>query len=244
LGQAQADEVIQRLDEVTDALAEMSLVLEQEEDLSVIMERVCHQVVAAIPGADHVSVTVLRDGTPDTLAWTDQHTLAVDQAQYDTGQGPCLEAARSGEIQRVTVRDVAEQWPAFAEAADNLGVGSYLSAPLFIDDQYHGSLNLYGHDTHGFRALDAALLALYTTAAEAALRNARRYVQARRHVGELRRALVTRAVIDQAKGILMAIHRISAEDAFTRLVDRSQRDNQKLRDVAEQFVDEVSRPVE
>lgn len=69
--------------------------------------------------------------------------------------------------------EARERWPALAHAATELGVSSYLSAPLFIDREYHGSLNLYGTGDHGFRELDAALLKLYTAAAEAALHNAR-----------------------------------------------------------------------
>ncbi|MFC4857193.1 ANTAR domain-containing protein [Actinophytocola glycyrrhizae] len=242
MGQVPADDVIQRLDEVTGALAELSRVLDQEEDLSVIMERMCHRVVGAIPDADLASVTVLRDGTPASLAWTDRYTLSVDRAQYDAGEGPCLEAVRSGKVQHITVPDVAGRWPAFAAAAGDLGIGSYLSAPLFIDDKYQGSLNLYGRRTHGFRALDAALLELYTTAAEAALRNTLRYLDTRRHMDELLHALTSRAVIDQAKGILRVAHGISADEAFAMLVDRSQRENRKLRELAVEFVDRAARP--
>ncbi len=236
------DQVLQRLDEVTGALADLSRVLDEEEELSVVMDLVCRQVVGAIPGADLAGVTVLRDGTPQSLAWTDRHTLAVDRAQYDAGEGPCLEAAASRQVQRVTVAEAADRWPAFTDAARGLGIGSYLSAPLYIDDEYHGSLNLYGTHTHGFRELDAALLELYTTAAEAALRNTRRYLNARRQVAQLHEALASRAVIDQAKGIVMAVHRISADEAFTMLVDQSQQEQRKLRDLAEQFVDETTRP--
>jgi GAF domain-containing protein len=242
LAQGPTDNVVQRLDDVTDALAELSQILDQEEDLAAIMERVCHQVVSAIPDADLASVTVLRDGVPETLAWTDHLTLVVDRAQYDVDEGPCLEAARSGQIQPVPVSDAAQRWPAFAKAASDLGIGSYLAAPLFIDDEYHGSLNLYGKRTHGFRALDAALLGLYTTAAEAALRNTLRYLNARRHMADLHQALTSRAVIDQAKGILMAAHGISADEAFTRLADRSQIENRKLRDLAAEFVAEATCP--
>nr|WP_033431986.1 GAF and ANTAR domain-containing protein [Saccharothrix syringae] len=236
--------VVQRLDEVTGALVALSRVLDQEEDLAAIMDRVCRQVVGAIPDADLASVTVLRDGNPQSAAWIDEHTLAVDRAQYEAGEGPCLEAARSGRMQRVAVAEAADRWPAFAAAARGLGVGSYLSAPLLIDDEYQGSLNLYGLRPHGFRELDAALLGLYTAAAEAALRNASRYLQARRQVAQLSDALTSRAVIDQAKGILMAAHQVSADEAFTMLVDRSQRDNRKLRDLAEDFVDDATQPDE
>ena len=50
----------------------------------------------------------------------------------------------------------------------------------------------------------------------------------------------SRAVIEQAKGILMAAHRISADDAMKRLITESQRTNVKLRDVATRFVEELS----
>ena len=104
--------------------------------------------------------------------------------------------------------EAAQQWPEFAAAAAESAVLGYLSAPLFIDDEYHGSLNLYDTGGNSFGALDAALLELYTTAAEAALRSARRHQSARETMAQLSAALTSRAVIDQAKGILMALHRI------------------------------------
>ncbi|MFG1647908.1 ANTAR domain-containing response regulator, partial [Amycolatopsis sp. NPDC049252] len=112
----------------------------------------------------------------------------------------------------------------------------YLSTPLFIDREYHGSLNLYDTGGTSFGALDAALLELYTTAAEAALRSARRQQSARETTAQLTTALTSRAVIDQAKGILMALHHVSADDAFELLVKASQQRNVKLREVAQQFV--------
>ncbi|MDR6592950.1 GAF and ANTAR domain-containing protein [Saccharothrix longispora] len=232
--------LVSRLDDVTSALDELSKVLDEEEDLATIMDRVCRQVVAAIPGADMASVTVLHAGEPRTVALTGERAAEVDRAQYGAGEGPCLEAARTRVVQRVAVAEVHERWPAFAVAADGLGVASYLSAPLVLEDEYRGSLNLYSERTHGFRELDAALLELYTTAAEAGLRNARRYVRARRQADQLQSALTSRAVIDQAKGIVMAVHQVDAEKAFNLLVDRSQRENLKLRDLAERFVDDVS----
>jgi hypothetical protein len=117
---------------------------------------------------------------------------------------------------------------------------AYLSAPLFVDHQYHGSLNLYDTGGNSFGALDAALLDLYTAAAESALRSTRRHQAARETMGQLRTALTSRAVIDQAKGILMALHSIQPQDAFDQLVKASQEQNMKLRDVAANFVAEVT----
>jgi GAF domain-containing protein len=230
------EQFIQHLDEVTGALESLSGVLAQEEELSVILQRLCRQVIHAIPETEMSSITLLRDEGPETVAMTDAGADDIDRAQYRTGQGPCLHAARTGQVVRITVAEVRDRWPDFADAAGSASVASYLSAPLFIDSEYHGSLNLYGKRPHGYRLLDAALLELYTTAAEAALQSARRYIQAREHAGHLQTALGSRGVIDQAKGIVMGARRISADDAFMLLVEHSQRENVKLHDIAQRLV--------
>jgi transcriptional regulator with GAF, ATPase, and Fis domain len=232
--------VARRVDEVTSALERLAVSLEQDEQLSVVLQRVCRQVVRAVPDTDMASITLLRDGVPYTAAATGDEALRIDQAQYDAGQGPCLRAARTGELQRISAGEAARQWPDFAAAVGDTGVSSYLSAPLFIDHEYQGSLNFYGTASRGFGTLDAALLELYTTAAEAALRGARRYQAARETIEQLQTALGSRAVIDQAKGILMALHRVPADDAFELLVRQSKDRNVKLREVAERFVADVS----
>jgi transcriptional regulator with GAF, ATPase, and Fis domain len=225
-----------RVDEVTAALDRLAGTFAEEEELLVVLQRVCQQVIHAVPDAEIASITLLRDGAPYTATATGDRAHPVDQAQYDAGRGPCLEAARTGELQRVKVTDAAQRWPEFAAAADESAIVAYLSAPLFVDHQYHGSLNLYDTGGNSFGALDAALLDLYTAAAEAALRSTRRQQAARETMGQLRTALTSRAVIDQAKGILMALHCIHPEDAFKLLVKASQEQNLKLRDVAQNFV--------
>jgi transcriptional regulator with GAF, ATPase, and Fis domain len=225
-----------RVDDVTTALERLAGTFEDEEELSVVLQRVCQQVVHAVPDAEIASITLLRDGAPYTATATGDSAHRIDQAQYEAGQGPCLEAARTGELQRVKVAEAARQWPEFAAAAAESAVLGYLCAPLFVDREYHGSLNLYDTGGNSFGALDAALLELYTTAAEAALRSARRHQAARETTAQLSAALTSRAVIDQAKGILMALHRIPADGAFKLLVNASQEQNVKLREVAQDFV--------
>jgi AmiR/NasT family two-component response regulator len=54
---------------------------------------------------------------------------------------------------------------------------------------------------------------------------------------QLQEALTSRAVIDQAKGMVMARNGVSADEAFTVLRTTSQRENRKLRDLAQEMVD-------
>jgi ANTAR domain/GAF domain len=235
-------DVVRQLDDVTGALEDLSSSLEQDEELSVVLLRVCSQIIHAIPGADVASVTLLGEHGPFTSAVTDDVAHELDAAQYASGHGPCTQAADTGVVVRTTVAEGAERWPVFADVARGSEVASVLSAPLFIDREYQGTINLYGRDEHGYRELDSAVFELYTTAAEAALRADRRYRASRDHASHLGEALTSRAAIDQAKGIIMAARRIDADAAFAVLVERSQRENRKLREVAEEFVAGASRP--
>jgi hypothetical protein len=164
---------------------------------------------------------------PVAAATTSDIAAALDRDQYATGDGPCLQAARTGELVRVSVTEVADRWPTFARDAEAAGFGSFLSAPLAVNDDHTGAINCYSARGHGFAELDEKPLALYTSAATALLRTYARYQRARDTAEQLRIALNSRAVIDQAKGILMALRQISADEAFTLLVEQSQRENVK-----------------
>ncbi len=231
----------QALDEVTGALQSLARTLSTEDDFQALLHRVCEQVTTAVPGVDEATITLLRDGEPATIASTSEVVMDLDHGQYSLGDGPCLEAARTGELVRVSIAEVAERWPDFARDAGAAGFGSFLSAPLAISDDHGGGVNCYSGHRGGFAELDEKLLGLYTSAATAALRAYCRYQHARDVTGQLRTALEHRAVIDQAKGILMAIRQISADEAFTLLAEQSQRENVKLRDLAVRFVAHATR---
>ncbi|MEV6908703.1 GAF and ANTAR domain-containing protein [Amycolatopsis sp. NPDC051071] len=224
------------LDEVTGALETLTATLGSGDDFAVLLRQVCTQVVRAVPGVDEATITLLTDGAPITIATTSEVVAALDRDQYAVGDGPCLQAARTRSLVRVSVSEAGQRWPVFARDSAAAGFGSFLSSPLAIDDGYAGAVNCYSALGHGFVELDEKLLELYTSATTAALRAYSRYMRAHGTVEQLREALVSRAVIDQAKGILMALHKISAKDAFALLVERSQRENIKLRELAARFV--------
>ncbi|WP_020673104.1 GAF and ANTAR domain-containing protein [Amycolatopsis nigrescens] len=233
-GQDEAWPVV--LDEVTGALETLTMALDSVDDFQVLLHRVCEQVTRAVPGVDEATVTLVTDGSAETAATTSEIAAELDRDQYREGDGPCLQAAQTGDIVRVSIAEAADRWPVFAKDAAAAGFGSFLSAPLVIGDGQAGAVNCYSAYGHGFAELDEKLVDLYTGAATAALRVYRRYQQAQDTAEQLRAALTSRAVIDQAKGILMALRQISAEEAFTLLVEQSQRENIKLRELAARFI--------
>jgi hypothetical protein len=228
------------LDEVTGALESLTAALATEDDFAVLLHRMCAQVVNAVPGVDEATITLLTDGRPSTVASTGDVVTALDHDQYAAGSGPCLEAAGSGKLVRVSIAEVAGEWPGFARDAAAAGFGSFLSAPLVVTEDHAGGMNCYSRQDGGFAELDEKLLDLYTSAATPTLRVYSRYQHARDTVENLRTALHSRAVIDQAKGILMAVRQIGADEAFTLLVEQSQRENRKLRDLAVQLVGQAT----
>ncbi len=226
-------------DEVTGALEALTAVLREEDDFRILLQHICLQVRHAVPGVDEASVTLVTGEVPHTATATSAVVDELDGEQYRTGDGPCLEAVRGGKIVRTTVSDAVERWPRFAGGAREAGFGSFLAAPLVADERFSGAINCYGRQDDGFEEVEAQLLELYTAAVEAILRVYHRYLRARETGEHLRLALTSRAVIDQAKGMLMAIRQVGADDAFALLVEQSQRENVKLREVAERFVARV-----
>ena len=193
-----------------------------------------------LPSVTDVSVTLVRDGTPETVASTGTLALRMDERQYADGQGPCMAAATDGEL--VSLPDAAgnERWQEYAAAAREQGVGSSLSVPVKLPAPVSGGLNLYSDRQDGFPEQDVELARTLAAYAAVALANVHLYESQKRVAEHLEKALESRGVIDQAKGILMATRRCSADEAFQVLVDLSQHSNRKLRDVAQDLVDSTT----
>ncbi len=218
-----------------------------EEPLDDIVARVAATAVAAIPYADAVSITVLSWPDARTAASTHERALELDQHQYASGRGPCLEAA----LQRTPVSAVLgeehQRWPEFVDVAERLGIHASLSVPLLIDrlaeeQELVGSLNIYSETASAFDPFDAQLMRLYTAAAGQAISNAGRWQHSRETVTQLEKALLSRSDIDMAKGALIALHGCEPGEAFAKLVDESQRRNIKVRDVALEMLERMKVP--
>ncbi|MGH3574909.1 MAG: ANTAR domain-containing protein, partial [Pseudonocardiaceae bacterium] len=132
--------------------------------------------------------------------------------------------------QTVRVSDTAseDRWPEFAKRAAQLGVGSMLSFQLYVVGDNLGALNLYNREPDAFDDESEHVGLLFASHAAVAMAGAQRNEQ-------LIRAIGTRDLIGQAKGILMERHKLTAEQAFMLLVRASQATHTKLRDIAEQL---------
>lgn len=220
------------VEDLAGALTELSGLLLGGETLEQTLQRVVRLAVRTVPGCDAAGVTLLTAGRPSTAAASDERVLPVDQAQYDAGEGPCLDAARHLRTNRVDLDEADERWPAFTARARAEGIHSFLAAPLVAAGEGLGALNLYSRSPDGFGELDEALVEMFTGQASVALANAQRYAAAVALGTQLHEAMATRSVIEQAKGALMSARGLTEVQAFDALRERSQRANRKLHDVA------------
>jgi GAF domain-containing protein len=229
-----------RADTSADALRALSQFVFSKISLGETLLRVSQVTTDAMPAADMAGISLLgADGKPVTGVFTDPEAPEIDSAQYTSGRGPCLDSWRTGKLIRIDVIDEAkDDYPEFAEAARAHGIRSTLSLPLVAGDDAAGALNMYSRTLRGFTAEDEAVGIMLASAAAIVLVNASAYWQAAQLSEQLSQAMQSRAVIEQAKGILMARSpRLTADEAFDLLRKASQRENVKLRDIAQRIVD-------
>jgi len=222
------------------ALNAMSRFLVADRSMSEMLLRVSEITTEAMPKAELAGISMLNDqGRPTTAVFTDEAAPEIDAGQYASGHGPCLDAWRLGKVVRIDVMDDATaEYPEFARLAMEHGVQSTISLPLIAGDRGVGALNLYARVENGFSTDDEAIGLELATAAAIVLANATAYWEAAELGEQLAQAMASRAVIEQAKGMLMAQSpELTPDAAFDLLRRASQRENLKLRDIAQRMVD-------
>jgi GAF domain-containing protein len=187
-------------------------------------------------------ITMLGRSGPTTTAATSDVAGRIDATQYEVSSGPCLDAYRHQVVNRIDATASDKRWPEFSRAANAEGVLSTLSLPLIVGGDGLGALNLYSDIESGFDDVDERMGTVFATHASVTLANARAYWANEEMRRNLEIALDSRAVIDQAKGVLMGQQGCSAEKAFDVLRRASQRENRKLHDIAQEIVEQAARP--
>lgn len=200
----------------------------------------------AIPGADGAAVTLLRVDTADTdvaaLAASTPFVSAIDEIQYVTlGEGPSITAVRDRRVVRSGSLGGEKMWPRFGPRVGRMGVHSALALPLLLPDRVVGAITVYAHAKDVFDPHAVELGELFAAPAAAAVHNAQVLTEALALNGQLRNALSSRPVIDQAIGLIRGRTGRSEEDAFLQLQAMSQAEHRKLADVAQVVVDEAVR---
>jgi GAF domain-containing protein len=214
------------------SLSELNL---SGETLDSVLGHIGRLGVEALDGWAVAATTLVEGREVTTYGDTDQRVLPIDQQQYDSRRGPCVDAL-GGSIEYFNGEDIKPGWRQVAEAAAEAGIYSILSFPLQNREEVIGALNFYSPERDALRPGQREEGSLFAAHAAVTLANTKELLQRGEKAEQLEEALHTRTLIGQATGLLMAQEGMTSEEAFQKLVSVSQHANLKLRDIARKYV--------
>lgn len=223
-------------EELTKGFTEAARVLFSAGGVNDTLQQVVELAVETIDGCDFAGIFLLHGDAVTTVVHTDAIVIDLDALQNRYQQGPCLDAVTDGGTRYAS--DLADdtRWPLYGPEATAAGLRSVLALSLSTRGA-RGAVNLYARYPQAFGVIDRAKGLLLAGLAGQAISTAQAHDEKTQRLDNLQGALLTRAVIGQAQGILIERERITADQAFDVLRRASQHLNIKLRDVAQTLVD-------
>jgi hypothetical protein len=204
------------------------------------LEGVARTAAQRVGPATSATITLRRDGRPTLVAASDPRAAECDETEYAADEGPCLSSIDLGEI--VHVPDLAHEtrWPAWRAVTQRNGYASAAALPRSVRPGAHIALNLYATEPNSWNEAAIAVADIYADEIARAVTLSLRTADQAELNADLRAALVSRAVIDQAIGVVMAENRCTADDAMAILRSASRHRKVKLRDVASTIIEGVT----
>lgn len=177
-------------------------------------------------------------GHLELLASTSERADLVKVMQLAAGSGPCIECFSTGaSVVIPDIHDTKTRWPVFSEVALKQGFRSVLAVPMKLRGQVIGSMNLFANSVGSVNERDAAIAQALADVATIGILQERAIRETNIVTEQLQRALDSRILIEQAKGVLSEVGSLDMDDAFAALRSYARDHNLSLRSVAEQVVD-------
>jgi len=227
-------------DDISASITELQNVLLGTESIDTFVQELAVQAARLVAGSLSCGITLSRAGQYSTVGCSHEQATAVNELQYQLGEGPCLSALSDKTLVRIDDMAAETRWPRFTSPAAEHGVRSCLSLPLIAQDALVGALNFYSTQSSAFGEEETRRAGNFAEPAAGALALGLRLVTYTELIDQLRASLASRAVIDQAIGVIMAQERCNQDKAFAALRTASQNRNVKLRDIAREIVTGVS----
>jgi GAF domain-containing protein len=197
------------------------------------LEAVSAIAVRTIEGCDRAGMAMEMRGTTRSLAITDEVVLEVDLVQYDTGEGPCLQAIRESQVIRFDILEPDSRWEHFAPGALARGIQSVLSMPLIASGNTVGALNLYSESRRAFDDDAEALARPLADYAAAVISTSPLYAYSLDLLDELLDELADRELVSTAMGIIQAREGCCLDEAKRQLAEIADRYGEPIRGAAE-----------
>jgi len=218
------------------SIAGVAAIPRSRDVLDAALKLVVTMAQAVVIGADGVSITLPRHGRFGTVAASNDVVLEMDHDQYDTGEGPCLDAAIQGERFHIDSLGEESRWPAFVPRARARGIESILSTPLVAGEGPIGALNVYSRTIGAFAVHEKEWADQFASEAASVVSSANLSAPVRDLSAQIRRALISREVIALAQGMIMQRDGATPAAAHAQLMETSRRTGRRLLDVSDDLV--------
>ncbi|MFD3443835.1 GAF and ANTAR domain-containing protein [Microbacteriaceae bacterium 4G12] len=205
--------------------------------LHTLVERASHILNATDAGI----LLPNSEGALEVVASTSERSHLIGLLQLDAAEGPCVDAYTTGKV--VSVDNIAAtyaRWPTFAADAATLDYQAMYAIPMRLRDRTIGSLNLFSDRTGPMSPKDTAAARALADVATIGILQERAISEANIAREQLQRALDSRVLIEQAKGVLAQTERIDMHEAFTILRNRARHSGRHLSVVAQEIIDEAA----
>jgi GAF domain-containing protein len=203
-------------------------------DLLQSLVEYCHELL----DVDSAGILLANaDGELEVVASTNEANTLVEIMQLDANAGPCLESFRTRAVVSVPDIDVdSDRWPDFAAIAGAQGIHSVYAIPLRLRQTTIGTLNLMREQRGEINRYDIRAAQALADVATIGILQERTIRDASTIRDQLQRALSSRIVIEQAKGVVAETAKVSMDTAFDRIRSHARKHQTPLSEVARQLV--------
>ncbi|MFB2585338.1 GAF and ANTAR domain-containing protein [Herbiconiux liukaitaii] len=212
--------------------------LVEDYDIVDFLQTLVEETVQVLEAADAGILLPNESGALKVAAATSERSHLVSLLQLDADEGPCVDAFTSGRI--VTVDDIATtyaRWPTFATQAASVDYQAMYAIPLRLRSQTIGSLNLFSDRPGPMDAKDTDIARAFADVATIGILQERAISESDIARQQLQRALDSRVLIEQAKGVIAQTERLDMGEAFVLLRSRARNSGRRLSLVAQEVVD-------
>ena len=211
-------------------------------DMDDVLEKLAERV-AEVLGLAGSGVSLDADGRLTFVSAVTGPVAELERLQESLQQGPCVDSCYSGRVVAVgDVREVRDRWGDYAQVASRLGIRAVAGIPMTLQGRGVGALNLYASEVRDWPAEDLAAAQALADMATAYLANASRLQEQVDLSDQLSRALTSRVVVEQAKGIVAEATGVGVDEAFQRIRSWARNHNTAMHTAATMVVDEGLRP--
>lgn len=184
-------------------------------------------------------VTLVHDGRQRFVTAAIEAIAELERVQESSQRGPCIDAVAASQpvaLSDIDRGDAGRRWPDYTSAAQKSGIRAVAGIPMHADSEVIGAVNLYDSRPRAWTDEDLRIAGTFADIATGYLVHASAAQQQQRTAEQLQRALDTRLIIEQAKGVLANRHELSMDEAFGRLRTYARGNNKRIHDVAREVV--------